>query len=281
MSEKQYFWIKLKSAFFNDPYIKIMRNTPGLGDTLAIIYLEMFVLSAESDGYIYFKGAGQDIAEELALELNEETEAVRILIAYLDAKNLITHPNSNDVFLVASADMTGSETSSARRVRAFRERQALHSNDGVTIGNDSKSKSYIESKSKNYIESKNILSSNTFVFPDWLSVKNIESVQKGNPENYEVRVPIAYLNQVAGKQYRFVEKSTKLVHARLAEDFTLDDFKTVIDTKVAEWLNDTNMNKYLRPETLFGTKFESYLNQTKSNIPDTYGDEYSSDKLGF
>ncbi|TYC47770.1 hypothetical protein ESZ50_11400 [Weissella muntiaci] len=145
------------------------------------------------------------------------------------------------------------------------------------MGNDSKSKS----KSKSYIESKNILSSNTFVFPDWLSEKNIETVKKGNFGNYEVRVPIAYLNQVAGKQYRIVEKSTKLVHARLTEGFTLDDFKTVIDTKVAEWINDTNMNKYLRPETLFGNKFEGYLNQRKSNVPDTYGDEYSSENLGF
>ncbi|TYC47772.1 hypothetical protein ESZ50_11390, partial [Weissella muntiaci] len=274
---------------FNDPYIKIMRNTPGIGDTLAIIYLEMLVLSAESDGYIYFKGAGQDIAEELALELNEDPEAVRILIAYLDAKNLIAHPNNDDVFLVASADMTGSETSSARRVRAFRERQALHSNGDVTLGNDSKSKNnsnteskkQIESESKTYIESENILSSNAVAFPDWLSEKQVESVKKGRADNYLVKIPIAYLNQIAGKQYKFVEKSTKLVHARLAEGFALNDFKIVIDTKVAEWINDANMNKYLRPETLFGNKFESYLNQTKSNIPDTYGDEYSSAKLGF
>lgn len=121
----------------------------------------------------------------------------------------------------------------------------------------------------------------SFVFPNWLSETETKRVEKGNPDNYEVRVPIAYLNQVAGKQYRFIEKSIKLVHARLAEGFALNDFKIVIDTKVAEWINDANMNKYLRPETLFGNKFESYLNQTKSNIPDTYGDEYSSAKLGF
>ena len=46
------------------------------------------------------------------------------------------------------------------------------------------------------------------------------------------------------------------------EGFTVDDFKKVIDNKSAEWGKDSKMSKYLRPETLFGTKFESYLNQT-------------------
>ena len=48
--------------------------------------------------------------------------------------------------------------------------------------------------------------------------------------------------------------------ARLNEGYSLDDFKQVIEKKVNEW-KGTEMEKYLRPETLFGTKFENYLNQ--------------------
>lgn len=114
------------------------------GDTYTIIYLEMLVKSANADGMLYFQGAGQDIAEELALTLDENVEDVRALLAYLEAKKLITHPEiKEDVFLVASTDLTGSETDSAIRVRKFRERQALHSNGRalqsntyVTNGND-------------------------------------------------------------------------------------------------------------------------------------------------
>lgn len=73
---------------------------------------------------------------------------------------------------------------------------------------------------------------------------------------------VTYLNDAASSNYRSSTKKTKdLIKARYNEGFTLEDFKKVIDIKTAEWLNDNSMNKFLRPETLFGTKFESYLNQ--------------------
>lgn len=70
-----------------------------------------------------------------------------------------------------------------------------------------------------------------------------------------------HLNIRTGSNYRHSTKKTKdLIKARFNEGFTLEDFKIVIDKKSVEWMN-TDMQKYLRPETLFGTKFESYLNQ--------------------
>ena len=72
---------------------------------------------------------------------------------------------------------------------------------------------------------------------------------------------VSYLNEKAGTKYRAsTEKTRKAIHARLSEGFTVDDFKIVIDKKCADWIGDEKMEKYLRPETLFGTKFESYLN---------------------
>lgn len=133
MANKKFFWIKLKQDFFNDPYIKLLRRMAG-GDTYTIIYLEMLVKSASTDGMLYFQGAGQDIAEELSLILGENVEDVRALLAYLEAKKLITHPEiKEDVFLVASADLTGSETDSAMRMRKFRERQTLHGNSKTSL----------------------------------------------------------------------------------------------------------------------------------------------------
>lgn len=72
---------------------------------------------------------------------------------------------------------------------------------------------------------------------------------------------IGHLNQRAGTHYKATTASTrKLVKARLREGFTVDDIKLVIDKKCAEWLNNPSMAGYLRPETLFGHKFEGYLN---------------------
>jgi uncharacterized phage protein (TIGR02220 family) len=74
---------------------------------------------------------------------------------------------------------------------------------------------------------------------------------------------IEYLNENAGTNYRSKSAKTQtLIKARLNEGFTVEDFKKVIDNKVREWKR-TEWEKYLRPETLFGTKFESYLNQKR------------------
>lgn len=73
---------------------------------------------------------------------------------------------------------------------------------------------------------------------------------------------IAYLNDKSNSSYKSSSKNTvKLIKARWNEGFTLDDFKKVIDNKTTEWFYDKEMCKYLRPETLFGSKFEGYLNQ--------------------
>lgn len=76
---------------------------------------------------------------------------------------------------------------------------------------------------------------------------------------------ISYLNEKAGTRYKPTTAKTKTaIKARLAEGFTLDDFKTVIDNKCRDWLG-TEWEKFLRPETLFGTKFEGYLNAKVAN----------------
>lgn len=81
-----------------------------------------------------------------------------------------------------------------------------------------------------------------------------------------IKEVIEYLNGVLGTHYKdSTDKNKSLIRARLREGFTVEDFKVVIDKKASAWLTDPQMQKYLRPETLFGTKFESYLNE-----PNTY-----------
>lgn len=89
------------------------------------------------------------------------------------------------------------------------------------------------------------------------------NIMSGNPT--VSRIPykeiVDYLNKKTGKNFKHkTAKTRKFIEARCNQDFRLDDFKKVIDIKTDEWLN-TDSDKYLRPETLFGTKFESYLNQ--------------------
>ena len=113
--------------------------------------------------------------------------------------------------------------------------------------------------------------------------KNKDILSSDRPV-YEYREIIDYLNRKAGTQYKYSSADTKKhIQARYEQGFTTEDFFTVIDKKVAEW-RGTDMGKYLRPSTLFGTKFESYLNQEtvkrKTNSFNNFeGRDYDYDAL--
>lgn len=89
---------------------------------------------------------------------------------------------------------------------------------------------------------------------------------------------INFLNEKAGTNFKFnIDKTKKKIKARLNEGFSIEDFERVIDIKVREW-KGTDFEQYLRPETLFGTKFEGYLNQKekkkKNEVPKKYRVDY-------
>lgn len=85
---------------------------------------------------------------------------------------------------------------------------------------------------------------------------------------------IEYLNLKARTRYRSTSENTKkFIKARLKDGFELQDFKLVIDNMTAKWLNDEKMSRYLRPETLFGNKFESYMNEIpRQTVPKSLND---------
>jgi uncharacterized phage protein (TIGR02220 family) len=94
-------------------------------------------------------------------------------------------------------------------------------------------------------------------------INDTKNNKSGKPDHAQEREEIInYLNEKSGKAYRPNSAKTKqLISARLNEGFTVDDFKTVIDNKVSSWLGNKDMEKFLRPETLFSPKFEGYLNE--------------------
>ena len=93
---------------------------------------------------------------------------------------------------------------------------------------------------------------------------------------------VSYLNEKASKSYKHKTAKTRtLIKARFKDGFTIDDFKQVIDIKTAQWLTDSNMNPYLRPETLFGTKFEGYLNEKGAKNYDSNSNAKGSQIPGF
>ena len=111
------------------------------------------------------------------------------------------------------------------------------------------------------------------------TVNSTEIYSQAEPDGVadKTKTIVDYLNEKTDSHYKATTPKTKqLVQARLKEGFSVDDFKTVIDKKTATWLNDNKMNKYLRPLTLFGTKFEDYLNEKVKGQPDKNDPYYTS-----
>ena len=103
------------------------------------------------------------------------------------------------------------------------------------------------------------------------------SIGQGSIDNIPYKEIIDYLNSKTGKKYRDnVQKNKSLIKARWSEGYRLEDFKQVIDNMVKDW-SGTKYAKYLRPETLFGTKFDGYLNQ--GNVVNR--EKKTDERLGF
>nr|DAW91756.1 MAG TPA: replisome organizer protein [Caudoviricetes sp.] len=243
---KRYYWLKLKTNFFDSKEMLRLRSIAG-GDTYTIIYLKMLLLSLKTDGLLEYDGIDATQDEEIALLLRENLDNVKLTIAFLKRVGLLEMVNKNDFFLNQVPTLTGGETQGAERQRRHRENvKALQCHADVTPpsqNHNARDKS-IEKEKENKSKKDKTYS------PSLPSVA--EDI-------------VTFLNSTVGSNYKSTTgKTRKLIAARIAEGFTVDDFKTVISKKAKEW-QGTDMAQYLRPETLFGTKFEGYLNQPERN----------------
>ena len=100
----------------------------------------------------------------------------------------------------------------------------------------------------------------------------------GKPDSIPYSIPyskiISHLNSATGKKFKVTKKWKDLIKDRWNEGQRLDDFTKVIDVKSSQWLNSKEMNKYLRPATLFGNKFDDYLNEYVKPINANADSEY-------
>lgn len=134
---KKYYWLKLKEDFFRDKRIKKLRRIAG-GDTYTVIYLKMQLLSIKNNGVLIYEGIEANFAEELALELDEDTENVKVTLAFLQGNGMIEETEQDHFLMTETIKCIGSESASAERVRKHRDKKAqkmLQCNAPVTISN--------------------------------------------------------------------------------------------------------------------------------------------------
>lgn len=118
---KRYYWLKLHDDFFSSKRIKKLRRMAG-GDTYTIIYLKMQLKAMKEDGMLKWSGVEDSFAEELALDLDEEADNVRVTLAFLLKYGLAETSDEVNFFLPYAAANVGNETAAAERMRQMRER---------------------------------------------------------------------------------------------------------------------------------------------------------------
>lgn len=218
--------------------------------------------------------------DEKILLIESLPDAYAIIVVWFKLLCLAGKQNNSGVFMMGQIAYTDKMLATIFRMKESTVQLALQTFeqfgmveiiDGViTIPNWGKhqnldqlesKKEYMRKYMKEYREKQKLLTGKTSCKTN--SKANVSEADKEEDKEKEEEIYISivsYLNQRAGTNYRASSKKTKsCIHARLEEGFTLDDFKTVIDKKADEWIG-TEYEQYLRPETLFGTKFESYLN---------------------
>jgi len=238
-------WIKIYTNMVSNKKIKRIRTLPE-GNSIILIWVFLLAQAGESNknGALYLTDTIPFKAEDLAVEFDFEVSVIRLAIITLQKFSMIEV--FDEVIYIKNwgeyQNIDGLEKireQTRARVSAHREKQKQLAggnatcNVTVTQGNATELDKELD--------------------------KDIEHIPYA-----EI---VTYLNLETASKYKSTTAKTRdLIKARWNEGFRIDDFKSVIDKKVASWSN-TDMGKFLRPETLFGTKFEGYLNEKTLDRP--------------
>lgn len=236
---KKYYYLKLKDNFFDTDEMIILESMQD-GYLYSNILLKLYLRSLKSEGKLMFNDRIPFNSTMLSQVTRMNVGVIEKAVDIFKELGLIEILDNGAIFMTEIQNFIGNSSTEADRKRLYRnkiEREKGQISDKCPDKNPPELEKDIEIKKEK--EKRDNMSS------------SIDEI-------------IKYLNQKAKKNYKSTTPKTKtLIKARFKEGFTLNDFKIVIDKKVRNWINDSKMVAYLRPETLFGTKFESYLNEAE------------------
>lgn len=118
---KKYYWFKMRADFFDSREIKRLQKIPG-GDTYIVLYINLLSRSVKTEGCLHFDHVEATFAEELALILDSDADAVNFLLKFLHQYNLLTIDGDNYYFIEAISHI-GTESDAAERMRRSRRKK--------------------------------------------------------------------------------------------------------------------------------------------------------------
>ena len=236
---KKYYYIRLKDSFFDSDEMKVMESMKD-GYLYGNILLKLYLRSLKNNGCLMLNERIPYNAEMLSTITGHQVGTVKQALTVFKDLGLIEVLDNGAIYMLDIQNFIGNGSSDGDRKRADR--------NGITDKCPT-----------------NVRQMSTIVRDRDIDRNKDRDKERDRERDRDTENIISFLNSTTGSKYKVsTDKTRKLIAARLAEGFTVDDFKTVITKKAKEW-QDTDMAQYLRPETLFGTKFEGYLNQPERN----------------
>lgn len=237
-------WISISTNIFNDEKMCAIESLPD-GQTIELVWLKLLCLAGtcNESGFLMISKEVPYTDEMIAKYFRMDIGVIKRALEVFQRMGMIECVE--DIYMVSNwlkyqntSQLEHMRLLHNERQKRYRERQKLKLAEKSDVTSD---------------EKKNV------IVDDFCSICNMYYVDI-------YKDIINYLNTITNKNYRYTTKKIQsLIRARIEEKYTIDDFKKVIDVKSAEWLG-TDMEKYLRPETLFSAgHFDSYLNQSKKN----------------
>jgi len=244
-------WIKLKTDMFENDKIKLIEALPA-ADTIIVIWVKLLAAAGKANlnGYIMLTENIPMNTEEMATIFNRDINTVRLALQTFQRYGMI--------------EVEGE----AVRIKNWDTHQNIDGMERVRLQNRERKRKQREKEKQLQLGNVTSRDSHATDIDKELDIdieKEIDKEKKDIVPDKSDTIPYAsildYLNEKANTAYRATSKATQqLIKARFSEGFTEHDFYKVIDNKTTTWLN-TDFAKYLRPQTLFGTKFEGYLNE--------------------
>ena len=237
-NKSKFFWIRLTDSFLTSDTVDFLMSQEG-GANYVVLYQMLCLKTVNNDG-VLGRQLGEILIEYDAEKIQRDCkyfsiDTVRVALELYKALGLVYRLENGLLRIAEFGKLIGSTSIGAEKKKEQREnKKALESSQKLLGGQ----------KVDNCP-------------PDIdIDIKKEKDLEKDNI----YKSIIDYLNEQIGTHYRPNNKTTqKHINARLSDGYTLIEFKIVIDKMCAKW-KGTDMEQYLRPETLFGTKFESYLN---------------------
>jgi predicted phage replisome organizer/uncharacterized phage protein (TIGR02220 family) len=262
-NNKKYYYLKLKDDFFNSDAMIVLESMAD-GYLYSNILLKLFLRSLKNEGKLMFNDRIPYNSTILSKVTRHNVGVVEKALQVFNDLGLIEILDNGAIYMLDIQNFIGRSSNEADRIRNYR----------LDIENERSVQMLYKCTPELELELDIELEIELDINEEKLDIVKLQNDEFNKDVIDKV---INLLNETSLSRFNIKNaKSRNTINTRIKEGYTYEDFENVIVKKVKEWQN-TDYEKYIRPETLFGTKFESYLNQkyyTKPNAISTLQDLY-------